>query len=49
MQTKTREENLCESCGLRFTFPECIGGDVEFGDGVGNDNIITCENYWEDV
>ena len=37
--------NLCEDCITRKEFPLCMEKYVEFGDGVGNDNIIKCDNY----
>ena len=38
-------KNLCDSC--EWGFAECCAteDDYEFGEGVGNDNIIECEQY----
>lgn len=38
--------NLCDSC--MYDMPVCLG-EPEFGDGVGNDNVIKCVAYeeWE--
>ena len=36
------KSNLCAQCGQ--SFGEC-GGVVEFGDGVGGDNVIACDSY----
>ena len=44
MEAANSTDNLCDSCG------SCIAdcdGTVEFGDGVGNDNVIKCDTYWE--
>lgn len=45
MIAENSKENLCDFCRNRFAFPICLTEDVEFGDGVGNDNIIDCMNY----
>jgi len=37
--------NLCDHCIRWAEFPLCIDRYVEFGDGVGNDNIIKCNRY----
>jgi hypothetical protein len=42
IRTTDREENLCDNCPNRKKFPVCCPDDVEFGEGVGNDNIIAC-------
>lgn len=41
-RTSNTKENLCDTCFNRKYFPKCISEDVEFGDGIGNDNIIAC-------
>ena len=41
-----RKRHLCDTCEL--TYPECSSTIVEFGDGVGNDNIIKCNCYTEE-
>jgi len=45
MITNNSNENLCGICRNRFSVPICIPDEVEYGDGIGNDNIIDCENY----
>jgi len=48
---KNSKEHLCDTCSK--IYPDCsyaadIAGDVqeiEFGDGVGRDNIISCNTY----
>ncbi|KKN38862.1 hypothetical protein LCGC14_0749170 [marine sediment metagenome] len=35
--------NLCDTCSLNIA--ECGAPDVEYGDGVGNDNVINCYTY----
>lgn len=44
-RAKTQEENLCDTC--RLSTPECDAekGLLEYGNGVGNDNIIACPSY----
>lgn len=44
-ELKLSKRHLCNSCG--YEFPECPAGvnDVEFGDGLGNDNICACTKY----
>lgn len=37
--------NLCNSCAFKHKFPECLKGDVTFGNGIGNDNIISCQYF----
>ncbi len=45
--TRDTKIHLCDTCGNHDHFPECMPNelDIEFGDGVGNDNIIRCVNY----
>lgn len=40
-----RMVNLCDTCKYQPEYPVCSPSDVEFGDGVGNDNIIACHKY----
>lgn len=42
---KDTKINLCDTCGNNY--PECDVPivDLEFGDGVGNDNVIVCSGY----
>lgn len=42
IRTTDSEENLCDTCTRRTDFPQCLPDDVEFGNGLGNDNIIAC-------
>ena len=44
IRTTDTNENLCDTCFKRSEIPICISDDVEFGDGMGNDNIIACSN-----
>ena len=44
IRTTDTEEHLCNTCLKSSNIPECISDDVEFGNGVGNDNIIACSN-----
>jgi hypothetical protein len=37
--------NLCDTCISRADFPICSPTDVQFGLGLGKDNIIKCVNY----
>lgn len=38
--------NLCDSC--IYSIPECELGEIKYGDGFGNDNIIECSQYETD-
>ncbi len=44
IRTTDKTENLCESCPNNKNFPTCMSEDIEFGNGVGHDNIIACSN-----
>jgi hypothetical protein len=44
IRTTDRKENLCDTCQRRTEIPICMPDDIEFGDGLGNDNIIACSN-----
>lgn len=35
--------NLCDSC--QNNFATCIPKIMEFGNGIGNDNVIFCSSY----
>lgn len=37
------ELNLCDDCTREFA--TCPRGKYKFGDGIGNDNVIYCDNY----
>lgn len=41
--------HLCNTC--IYTIPECsvYAEDLEFGDGLGNDNIIKCPKHQTEV
>lgn len=45
MTAKTTKENLCDTC--KYSFPECPTNetDIEFGDGIGGDNVCNCKIY----
>ncbi len=45
MKTSNSKENLCDTCIKRINFPECSPHDMKFGNGLGNDNIIKCDNW----
>ena len=36
------KSNLCAQCGREYAI---CGATVEFGDGVGGDNVIACDSY----
>lgn len=40
---KAEERNLCESCIHQFG--DCLPAKVEFGKGVGEDNVMLCTLY----
>lgn len=44
-KTTNRLENLCDTCLL--SVPECQPdeGLMEYGDGLGGDNVIACDAY----
>lgn len=44
IRTTDTKENLCDKCQRRSEIPECMPDDLEFGNGIGNDNIIACSN-----
>lgn len=39
--------NLCNQCRNFDFFPKCMPDNIEFGNAIGNDNIVKCENYKE--
>lgn len=39
------KKNLCDSCTFYSNFPYCPSTDKKFGDGIGNDNIFSCDEY----
>lgn len=45
----TTKDNLCDTCKL--SYPSCPADetDIEFGDGIGEDNVIDCTYYDEDL
>lgn len=40
---KNRTMHLCNTC--IHNYPECKSDNIEFGDGYGNDNVISCSGY----
>ena len=42
-RTKNSKENLCDHCF--DSFPECKPQVIEFGDGIGNDNVTACTSF----
>lgn len=44
-RAKCDTEHLCDTC--QFHMPDCDPEDefIEFGSGVGNDNVIACATY----
>ena len=42
IRTTNIKENLCDTCPKNKNFPVCCPDDLEFGKGIGNDNIIAC-------
>lgn len=44
VKTKSSKDMLCNYCSLEY--PSCPKANhLEFGDGVGNDNIIECSEF----
>lgn len=45
----TTKDNLCDTCKL--SYPSCPADetDIKFGDGIGEDNVIDCTYYDEDL
>ena len=43
IKTSNADVNLCSFCPK--TFSECNPHTIEFGNGVGNDNVIACSEY----
>lgn len=39
---KNNAENLCDTC--EFCIADCMQ-PVEFGNGIGNDNVVECAGY----
>lgn len=42
-RTETSKDNLCSTC--KKCIADCNSKELEFGDGVGNDNVICCDAY----
>ena len=42
IRTTDLKENLCDTCFKKSEMPICMPDDVEFGNGIGDDNIIAC-------
>ena len=43
MKAENSKCHLCTTCV--YDYPECSPQVLEFGDGVGNDNVIECDAY----
>lgn len=41
--TTSSKDNLCDYC--KFSQPECKPEQMEFGDGLGHDNVIECSEF----
>ena len=41
-KTKLSTDNLCDSCDFEIIYCSCQ--KTEFGDGIGNDNVIECDS-----
>lgn len=51
LKTDNTKANLCDMCNQQSSFPDCLPDDIdeiEYGNGMGEDNIIKCPNYTED-
>lgn len=46
MKANSSKENLCDTC--QKCIADCNADNIEFGDGVGNDNVIECDEYEEE-
>lgn len=42
-RTKCSQENMCDSCD--WGIAECTQVNLIYGDGIGEDNIIECDQY----
>lgn len=40
---KNQSDNLCDTC--EFSIADCMQL-VEFGNGIGNDNVVECDGYY---
>jgi hypothetical protein len=38
--------NLCDICINRSEIPVCMPDDIEFGCGLGNDNVVKCCSFY---
>jgi hypothetical protein len=43
MKADSSKDNLCDTC--RNHIATCEAENIEFGDGVGNDNVTNCDSY----
>lgn len=43
IRTTDTTENLCDSCSKRGAIPMCDETVIEWGNGLGNDNVIACD------
>ena len=48
-RTTNPKENLCDTCKFKFENCKPTEGVLEFGTGVGNDNVTACNAYRERV
>ena len=42
-RAKKLTDHLCNSCVMHFA--ECMPEVIEFGKGIGNDNVFGCSDY----
>jgi hypothetical protein len=45
MKINDTKKHLCHYCESWQLYPECNGDNFEYGNGVGNDNIISCTGF----
>jgi hypothetical protein len=45
IEENNSDVHLCDTCKNRGNIPQCFNDDLEFGNGLGNDNIIKCKYY----
>lgn len=44
---KNLKDQICKYCSIQKNrqFIECFPGYIEFGNGIGNDNVIACSEF----
>ena len=42
-KTNDNQVNMCDTC--QWCISECCAVNIKFGDGLGGDNIIECDQY----